>query len=199
MLILLFPALLAGAAAALRSGSFAGIRRLRIEWWPLAVGALALKVVIHDPPFNRQPWALEWGPLIWVFCMVAILAMLVRNAVRPGIARIGWQLTSLGIALNLLVVVSNGGYMPQSEAARMALKGAPLPADANVTYLYNVIPMGAGSRLGWLGDNFAEPDWVPMANVISVGDLTLSLGVAALAFLTLRRRPSHVGGPLADS
>lgn len=199
MLILLLPAAVAGAVAGLRSGSFAGLRRFRIQWWPLAVGALAVKVVIHDPPFNHQPWALEWGPLIWVFCMVALLAMLVRNAVRPDVARIGWQLTSLGIALNLLVVVSNGGYMPQSEAARITLKGTPLPADANVTYLYNVIPMDPGSRLAWLGDNFAEPDWMPMANVMSVGDLTLSLGIAALAYFAIRRRPSHLGGALADS
>jgi uncharacterized protein DUF5317 len=199
MLILLFPALVAGAIAAMRAGTVAGLRRLRIQWWPLGVAALAVKVVIHDPPFNQQAWALQWGPLIWVVCMVALLAMLARNACSPGTARIGWQLATLGLASNLLVVVANGGYMPQSQSARIALHGAALPADANVTQLWNVTPMGPDSRLAWLGDNFAQPSWLPMANVVSVGDLTLSLGMAALAFFAIARGTSHVGRALADS
>ena len=199
MLMLLFPALVLGAVAAVRAGSLAGLRRLRIHWWPLGVGALAVKVVIHDPPFNQQTWALEWGPTIWVLCLVAMLAMLVRNALQPGIARIGWQLAALGLASNLLVVIANGGYMPQSQPARIALHGTTLPADANVTQLWNVVPMTSASHLTWLGDNFAEPGWVPMANVMSIGDMILSLGMAGLTFQTLRRRSSHFGGTLADS
>jgi hypothetical protein len=52
------------------------------------------------------------------------------------------------------------------------------------------------SRLPLLGDIIPEPSWMPMANVISVGDLLLSLGIAA-AMLPLpampRRQPRLVG------
>jgi len=199
MLVLLFPAMVAGMAGAIWTGSLAGLRRMRIQWWPLGVGALAIKALIQDPPINQQAWALVWGPPIWVACLVVILAMLVRNALRPGHARIGWEIAALGTALNLLVVVANSGYMPQSASARMAVKGAMLPASANVTQLHNVTQMTPDSHLAWLGDNFAQPSWLPMANVVSVGDLTLSLGIALLAFLTIAQRPSHVGGTPADS
>jgi Family of unknown function (DUF5317) len=199
MLILLFPAILSGVIAAFWAGSLAGLRQLRIEWWPLGAAALAVKALIQDPPINQQAWDLVWGPPIWIVCLVAIFAMLLRNALRPGAARIGWQLAALGIGLNLLVVVANGGFMPQSPSARIAVKGTTLPADTNVTWLSNVTAMSPDSRLGLLGDNFAQPTWLPMANVVSVGDLILSFGIASLAFLTIGRRSAQVRGIPADS
>ena len=199
MLTLLIPAILAALLAAVWVGSLAGLRRLHIEWWPLGLGSLAAQLVIHNPPFNQQAWALAWGPSIWVVCIVAMLAMLVRNALRPGVARYGWHLAALGVALNLVAVLANGGYMPQSQSARIAVRGAVLPADTNVTELHNVTPMGPDTRLAWLGDVIPQPRWLPMANVVSVGDVTLSLGIAALAFLTIGRRSPHVRGMLADS
>jgi hypothetical protein len=199
MLILLVPAVVAAAVTAIWARSFAGLRQLRIDWWPLGVLALAVKALIQDPPINQQPWDLVWGPAIWVVCLIAILAMLVRNAVRPGPARIGWSIAALGIGLNLLVVVANGGYMPQSISARLATRGTLLPPSTNVTVLSNITPMGPDSRLTWLGDNFPEPQWVPLTNILSIGDLTLSIGLAGLAFQTARRRSPHVQGMLADS
>jgi hypothetical protein len=199
MVSLLFPPALAALAAALRAGSFAGLRRLRLYWWPLGLGSLGVQLVIHNPPVNQQAWALMWGPSLWVISLCAMLAMLLRNALRPGGPRVGWQLAALGIGLNLLVVVANGGYMPQSQAARLAARGATLPANANVTELYNVAPIGPETRLAWLGDVIAQPRWLPKANVVSVGDVVLSLGLAGLAFLTIGRRVSHVEAESADS
>src|SRR5205085_4031102 len=112
MVTLFVPIILASVAAGLRAGSFAGLRRLRIEWWQLGLGSLAVQVLVYDPPFNHQAWALTWGPALYVVCLAATLAMLVRNALRPGVARLGWQIAALGILLNLVVVVANGGYMP---------------------------------------------------------------------------------------
>jgi hypothetical protein len=199
MLTLLIPIVLAAAAAALWVGSIAGMRRLRIEWWPLGLGSLAAQLVIHNSPFNQQAWALVWGPPLWVVCLGAMLAMLLRNALRPGVARLAWLLAGVGIGLNLLVVLANDGYMPQSASARLAVRGATLPADANVAELYNVTPIGPDTRLEWLGDVIAQPDWLPMANVVSLGDVVLSLGMASLGFLTITRRLPHVRGMPADS
>jgi Family of unknown function (DUF5317) len=199
MLTLLMPAVVAAFVALVWTGSLAGLRRLRVTWWPLGFGSLAVQLVIHNPPFNQQGWALAWGPPIWVICIMAMLAVLVCNALSPGAARYGWQLAALGVALNLLVVLANGGYMPLSQPARIAVRGAALPADANVTELHNVTPMSPETRLAWFGDVIPQPRWLPMANVVSVGDVMLSLGMATLAFLTIGRRSPHVGGTLADS
>jgi hypothetical protein len=199
MLNLLLPVVVAAAAAALWAGSFTGLRRLRVDWWPLGLASLTVQLVIHNPPFNQQAFAFVWGPPLWVVCLGAMLAVLVRNAFRPGLARVGWQLAALGVGLNLLVVVANGGYMPQSASARLAVRGATLPSDVNVSELRNVTPIGPETRLAWLGDVIAQPRWLPKANVISLGDVVLSLGMAGLALSTIGRRGPHVGGIPADS
>ena len=199
MLNLLLPAVVAAVAAGLWARSFAGLSRLRVDWWPLGLASLTVQLVIHNPPFDQQAFALVWGPLLWVICLGAMLAVLLRNALRPGLARVGWQLAALGVGLNLLVVVANGGYMPQSASARLAARGATLPSDANVTELRNVTPIGPDTRLAWLGDVIAQPGWLPRANVVSLGDLVLSLGVAGLALSMIGRRHPHVGGIPADS
>jgi Family of unknown function (DUF5317) len=199
MLILLVPTVLAAIAAALRAGSFAGLRRLHIDWWPLGFASLAAQLVIHNPPVNHQEWALVWGPPAWVMCLAALLIMLLRNALRPGVARIAWQVALLGLGLNLLVIVANAGYMPQSSSARLAVRGATLAYGDNPVELRNVAPIGPETRLAWLGDVIAQPRWMPMANVVSIGDVILSVGIAGLAVLTMSRRSSHVGGTPADS
>src|SRR5712691_11804496 len=123
---LLIPVLVTGIVAALWVGSLAGLQRIRIYWWPLALGSIAVQLVLFGPAFDRLPWALHWGPWIWVATLAALLATLVRNAISSQTARGALQLGALGVALNLFVVVANGGYMPQSPEARLAARGISL-------------------------------------------------------------------------
>jgi hypothetical protein len=49
-------------------------------------------------------------------------------------------------------------------------------------------------RLTWLGDVIPQPGWLPQANLISVGDVLLSLGAAGCAFaITRGRLPLETG------
>jgi hypothetical protein len=38
----------------------------------------------------------------------------------------------------------------------------------------------ADPRLDWLVDRWAAPEWMPLANVFSVGDVVIALGAVAL-------------------
>ena len=199
MLGLLLPVALSAMAAALRAGSLAGLRRLRIDWWPLALGSIALHLVLHNPPFNQQVWALDVGPGLWVICLAVMLAVLLRNASLGGPMSTAWRMAAVGIALNMTVVVANGGYMPQSPEARVAARGAALGADGGPTLLHNVVPLNTDARLAWLADVIPQPRWLPKANVVSVGDLILSLGIAWLVFLAIAGRASQEVGRTTDS
>ena len=55
----------------------------------------------------------------------------------------------------------------------------PIDADASdgVDHLSNVFAVESNAPLIWLGDIIAEPDWLPLTNVVSIGDLLLSLGL----------------------
>jgi hypothetical protein len=95
-----------------------------------------------------------------------------------------WLVAAVGVGLNLLVVVANGGFMPQSEEARMATRGTPQAiTQSGEPQIRNVMPMNPETRLNWLGDVIPEPAWLPRTNVISIGDVLLASGLAWWAFL----------------
>ena len=123
MLGLLLPIILTSVIGALWVGSTAGLQRMRVQWWPLAVGSIAVQLVLYNPPFDQQPWALSAGPWIWVASLVGLLAVCMRNGLFNAPARAAFFLAALGIALNIFVVTANGGFMPQSPEARMAARG----------------------------------------------------------------------------
>jgi hypothetical protein len=56
-----------------------------------------------------------------------------------------------------------------------AMEGAGL----NFAVKHNSVA-SADPSLPWLVDRFAAPDWVPLTNVFSVGDLVIALGSAVL-------------------
>ena len=172
------------AAALLRGGSFAGWARIQVSWPLVALGSLVIQLLLHNPPADHQPWAIAWGPMIWTSCLAALFAVLLRNAFATKVSRFPWLLAALGVGLNLLVVVANGGFMPQSADARVAVRGAALTVtQSSEPRLRNIMPMTDQTQLGLLGDVIPEPSWLPNANVISIGDLLLGSGLAWWAFV----------------
>jgi hypothetical protein len=176
------------AVALLRGGSFAGWARIHVRWSSLALASLAVQLLLHNPPTDHQSWAIASGPIIWMTCLATLCAVLLRNALATPWFRCPprgypWLLAALGVGLNLLVVVANGGFMPQSADARTVSRGAPVPvAQSSGPQLRNIVVMNDETRLSLLGDVIAEPSWFPNANVVSLGDLLLGLGLAWWAF-----------------
>jgi hypothetical protein len=75
---------------------------------------------------------------------------------------------SLGMALNSVAITANGGRMP---VAPDALAAAKLEVDG-----HSNVRVGA-DHLGWLGDVFALPSGFPLANVFSLGDILIGIGM----------------------
>src|SRR5712691_3100869 len=192
MLGLLAPTLVAVVVALGLGGSLRGFLHAGIRGWPAMLALFAVELVLYNPPVDRQAWAMQIGPWIWLATKLVLLAVLIWNAL-PSAGRVSrpWLLAAVGIGLNTLVIGLNDGHMPQSTEAALALWGS---SHIDPTRLQNVAPMGWYTVLPWLGDVFAEPGWLPRANVVSICDVLLSVGVAwwalvAAAPLTrLRRR-----------
>jgi hypothetical protein len=152
-------------------------------------------LLLYNPPIDRQAWAIAWGPLVWIACMGALCAVLVRNALADSAVRAAWGVAAFGVGLNLLVVCANGGLMPQSADAWLLTHGETSAVDQRTeTHLRNDKPIDAETRLAWLGDVIPEPSWAPNPIVVSVGDMLLGLGLAWWAFAITRsvRRPGKV-------
>jgi Family of unknown function (DUF5317) len=215
MIALLLPSVLATLAGLASGGSLSGWRRTSLAWWPLLVVAFLVELVLYDPPVNQQPWALVFGPWIWVVARLAILAVCLRNARPTRHWSAPWLIMFVGLTLNQLVIVANAGHMPQSPSAAAAVWGdAYVQADRYAGQLENVVWMSSETPLALLGDVLAEPNWLPHPNVLSIGDVLLALGMAAWTLSVTwqgraparsapiratHRRALRTGGPRAEA
>lgn len=160
--------LLAGLAIGGRLGHLAELR-FRLAW--LAVLGYLAQSFLFVPRFGTLVEGL--APLLYVLTNVLVLVAILANRRIPGV-----PLIALGAALNLLVIVANGGYMPADRAAYASL-GMTIEGYWNTAFLERPV-------LAMLGDWIALPAWLPLANVISVGDVLIGTGVAVTIALGMR-------------
>jgi hypothetical protein len=171
-------AVLAGLIVGLVTGGSAGrLGDLRFSWAPLVAGGMALQVLLFSTPLGDDLGAA--APAVYVVSNLAVLAAVWRNLAIPGL-----PLVLLGGASNLVAILANGGYMPVSPDALVALGRAAPAGYANSRLIDGVL-------LGPLTDIFPMPAWIPLANIFSIGDVLIGLG-AAIAVATAM----HGRGPL---
>ena len=177
-------AVLAGlVVGALTGGSPARLGDLRFHWTPLIALGMGIQVLLFSTPLGDAlgPAA----PVVYIASNVAVLAAVCRNLAIPGL-----PLVLIGGAANLVAIAANAGYMPVSPGALAALGRTATQGYSNSRLLDGV---GQAAVLGPLTDLFAMPDWLPMANVFSVGDACIGVG-AAIAVVTAM----HGRGPLGS-
>jgi hypothetical protein len=180
MLVLALPVLAGVLIGVLSGGRLGRWHSSKLDSLLPACIALALQLVIFDPPLEQVDWIIRFGPVLYVASMVVVLLVIIQNTrVQPGIVHsLALGIAALGVLLNCVVVAANGGYMP-----RNAVDGwRPVPEPADVGRLVNVRPMTPQTRLDLLGDVFAEPRWVPFPNILSIGDVLLAGGLGSWAF-----------------
>jgi hypothetical protein len=170
-----------------------------IHWWPAAVVAFAVELALYNPPTDQQAWAIVAGPWIWVCTKLVMTLVVLRNVRASRRFSSAWLVAAVGLILNTLVIAANDGYMPQSVEAATKVWGTTRPVHQPDTRLQNTRPMTTDTQLPWLADVLAQPAWLPRPNVISIGDVLLSLGVAAWSFQAARRRRVAVAGGIVGA
>lgn len=164
----------------LRGGRLAPLGQIRFRATWLVLGALVLQVLIFPLPGLDGPILESGTATIHLISYGVLAAFVLANWRKWGIAVMG-----IGMALNIVVITLNGGFMP-TTVDKLRHAGLDNTADALAscglsapcTYANSVL-MDEGTVLGWLGDVFATPAWLPLANVFSVGDALLMIGLAS--------------------
>ena len=174
-MFILFAVAIGVIVGLLAGGRPAGLATLPIRWAPVIAGGLLFQVVLFADPVAERVGGL--GPALYLGSTVAVAAAVLRNWRIPGI-----PLVVAGAGCNLAAVVANGGYMPASPAA-LAASGKAIPE------MYSNSSSVADPALWPLTDIFALPSWLPAANVFSVGDVLIGVGVATVIVVAMRRRP----------
>lgn len=174
-MLVLLTALTGGLAGGyLAGGRLHNLERLRLAKAWTVLAALLLQVVAFSPA------GVALGTNAVVGLHLASYALLVWF-VALNRRRLGVVVAGIGMGLNLLAIAFNGGHMPASPAA---LEQAGV-AYAGATYNNSGVAH-SGTHLAFLGDVFATPSWLPVANVFSAGDVLIVAGVALMIALTMR-------------
>jgi hypothetical protein len=172
---ILYAVLIGLVVGFLSGGRLAGLADLHLRWSSVILAGLFVQVVLFSEPVSERIGTL--GPPIYVASTaVVIVAILANRAIR------GMLVVAAGAACNLAAIVANGGYMPASADAAAALGGSPHAS----TYSNSIfVPDPA---LAPLTDIFALPEWVPFANVFSIGDVLIGIGIAIVIVAAMRSR-----------
>jgi hypothetical protein len=176
MLLAIAVGILVGLVA---GGHLEGLAAFRLRWAWVAVAGLLVQVVLFSESGNEL--AGDAGPPVYVGSTLAVFLAVGRNLRIPGM-----PLVALGSLSNLVAISSNGGFMPASpEALRAAGLDGP-GSHTNSIVLEN-------PAFEPLTDIFAIPAGLPLANVFSVGDVLLGVGVVWVIVGAMRRREPAVG------
>ena len=179
-MFILYAVALGVIVGLMAGGRPSGLASLRIRWPALIVGGLIAQVVLFAGPVAARVSELPaWvGPVLYLASTIAVVVAVVRNWSIPGI-----PLVVAGAWCNLAAVVANGGFMP-------AAPGALAAAGRTVPSVYTNSSSVPDPALWALTDVFAVPAWLPAANVFSVGDVLIGVGVATVIVVAMRRRPA---------
>ena len=170
---------------AVLAGVLLGIVRAKIHKMPyqavqiqhiwLVLAAYIPQFFIFFLPATRSAISDQWVAVLFVLSQVLLLVFIWINRRIPG----GW-LMGIGLLLNFLAIILNGGMMPLTPQNAQHL----LPAGSTVTLTLgervgiskDILLEKSATRLWFLGDVFLLPEWFNFPMAFSLGDVLLSLG-----------------------
>jgi Family of unknown function (DUF5317) len=182
VLVLLAALVLGLAVGYARGGRLENIRHLELRCAWLILVALALQLVAFSPLGNRLGSAAVIA--LHLVSYAVLLAFGGLNLRSPGVV-----LAASGAALNGLAIAVNGGYMPATRSALSSAGRLYASDTANNSRIAD-----AHTRLRFLCDVFAVPHDVPLANVFSLGDVCVTIGVAIVLGGAMNAQPKREQG-----
>lgn len=184
MQFMIVPVLAACLLAMLRGGQLKNLAalELRFAWLPLAMFALQFGFVLF--PLGQGELYFKIVPWVTVLTYALLILFLALNRELPGL-----KLILLGAALNLAVILANGGYMPVSRAAlvrsdhldKVFVQGE----RAYVLGSKDIVLERDETRLLPLSDVLKVPGALEVPATFSIGDMLIMLGASWLAYRVL--------------
>lgn len=178
-MFILYAVPLGLVVGALLGGRVGGLGMIRFRWAGLALFGFAAQVVLFSDPVTARVGDL--GPPLYVASTALVFVAVLRNlAIR------GMPLVAAGAASNLAAIVANGGYMPTGASA-----AAEFGRSAPEAYSNSAIV--ASPALAPLTDVIPLPQWLPFANIVSVGDILIAAGIVVVIAAAMRTGRRQAG------
>jgi hypothetical protein len=167
---LALPLLIGLALAPFLGGKWSRLGEVRLRGVGLFYVGITLQVIAF--PMSRLPWRTpdRAAVVLWLVSYALFALAAAANRRVPGV-----PLIFVGMVSNVAAIVANGGHMPALPAALRAA-GLHFEQSRNSAQM-------AAPHLSWLVDRWGAPDWVPLANVFSVGDVLIAAGGLVFALV----------------
>ncbi len=179
LMFILYAVPLGLIVGALLGGRLAGLATIRFRWAGLALFGFAAQVVLFSDPVTARVGDL--GPPLYVASTALVFVAVLRNlAIR------GMPLVAAGAASNLAAIVANGGYMPTSASAAAEFGRSAPEAYSNSAIVES-------PALAPLTDVIPLPQWLPFANIVSVGDILIAAGIVVVIAAAMRAGRRRAG------
>lgn len=167
----------------LRKGNLRALAQLKLKWgwiFPLLlVVELAVFMLQNDSKFLAQV-----SGYIYIAVYVLGLLFLFLNRKNPG-----FVLIFIGVFLNFLVMVINGGRMPVSLVAAAVLDPEYIQVLKDSLYAKHTM-LTSSTHLGFLGDIIPISKPYPRTQIISIGDIIMNIGIFFFIQYLMVRHPS---------
>lgn len=134
----------------------------------LQYSGIFLLPVLYDKQLISSPYFYS-ASVMGSYLILIVFSL--YNRKQPGFY---WVV--VGMALNLLVMLANGGRMPVELTAAQDLSPADVPALVGGTYGKH-IAMSNDTNLNFLGDLIYLQAPYPHHTIVSLGDIVFSIGV----------------------
>jgi hypothetical protein len=177
----ILAALLGGGLARLRGGRLSNLTNLAIRWSALPLLALVLQTYVLFGPDKDEARAFSAPALLLLVSYGLLVATVFANWRLPGMVWLG-----LGAALNILVILVNGGWMPVTARLLWTAGYIDTPSTIvpgqRVLWSKDVVRHHSEIRLAWLADRFVIPEAGVLSAVYSVGDILVMFGLFCLVY-----------------
>lgn len=170
----------------LRKGNLKGLASLKFRWGLVFPFLLIFQIIIFSLQ-NKLAFLGEISGLLFIVVYVTGLFFLFLNRSHSG-----FMLIFIGVFLNFLVMVVNGGRMPVSAEAALILDPQYIEYLKEGLYAKHAL-LEESTRLAFLGDIIPVTDPYPRSQVISIGDVIMNIGI----FLFIQYLMLHHGRNMA--
>ena len=146
---------------------------LQSTW--LAFAAFFPQIVVAYWPATRHLLP-DWLASIALLISLTLFAAFAwRNRHLPGM-----PILLAGLALNLCVMVANGGWMPINPQTASRLAGSDVLGLVSLGSRFgqkDILLLSQNTRFEFLADRLLPPAWFPYQVAFSLGDVLVSLGI----------------------
>ncbi|MCD6427584.1 MAG: DUF5317 domain-containing protein [Caldisericaceae bacterium] len=185
-MILLIIVLTSFAFSVIINKGLSGIKNKEINGFSFVIIGFIIQILIFNEKFANSSYK-NYTPFLYVVSLFIIFAFMIMNFKRY----LGIKIMSLGFILNILVIVANGGFMPQQ--IDLLIKSGQLEKVKMLkTYghFYNAILMNEHTHLNMLGDRILLSLFGKFKTVYSIGDIIIMVGVAIFIY-ELFKKPAE--------